>query len=160
LTSIIDIPGSDNVQLRPGVVIPIVCGALFGPVAGFVSGFAGNLIADQVLGWGFWPFWYLGNGLMGLAVGLFRQLDGSYTRQREGTGLGLSITRRLVELMGGMIAVHSVLGQGSRFVVTLPLILAEEGLKQPPDKYQAEESSVPSVPVFPAPGTERTITLL
>src|SRR4051794_17600985 len=38
LTAIVNIPGSDNVQLRPGVAIPILCGALFGPVAGFVTG--------------------------------------------------------------------------------------------------------------------------
>jgi len=83
LTSIIDIPGSDNVQLRPGVVIPIVCGALFGPVAGFVSGFLGNLIADRALGWDFWLFWYVGNGLMGLAVGLFRPANYNYARPRH-----------------------------------------------------------------------------
>jgi len=57
----------------------------------------------------------------------FRQLDGTYSRQREGTGLGLSITRRLVELMGGTITVQSVLGQGSLFIVLLPSIPAERG---------------------------------
>jgi energy-coupling factor transport system substrate-specific component len=80
LTAILNIPGSDNVQLRPGVAIPIVCGALFGPAAGFVSGFLGNLAADQFLGWGWWPFWYLGNGLMGLASGLFRPAKPDYSR--------------------------------------------------------------------------------
>lgn len=80
LTAILNIPGSDNVQLRPGVVVPIVCGALFGPAAGFASGFVGNLIADQMLGWGFWPFWYLGNGMMGLAAGLFRPTHASFAR--------------------------------------------------------------------------------
>ena len=48
LTSILAIPGADNVQLRPGVVVPIVVGALFGPAAGFTSGCAGNLAADQL----------------------------------------------------------------------------------------------------------------
>ena len=40
---------------------------------------------------------------------------------RMGTGLGLTITRRFVELMGGKLLVESQLGQGSRFVVELPL---------------------------------------
>jgi uncharacterized membrane protein len=82
LTAVVNIPGSDNVQLRPGVVIPVVCGALFGPAAGFVSGFAGNMIADQTLGWGFWLFWYIGNGLIGLAAGLFRPAAPNYARPR------------------------------------------------------------------------------
>src|SRR5688500_436158 len=80
LTAILDIPGADNVQLRPGVAIPILCGAFFGPAAGFISGFAGNLAADQVLGWGWWPFWYIGNGVMGLAAGCFRPAKADYSR--------------------------------------------------------------------------------
>ena len=39
----------------------------------------------------------------------------------SGTGLGLSICQRLTEIMGGSIDVTSKPGQGSRFVLTLPL---------------------------------------
>jgi signal transduction histidine kinase len=51
----------------------------------------------------------------------FHQADSANTRNAEGAGLGLYITRRLVEAMGGSIAVESELGAGSTFTVRLPV---------------------------------------
>jgi two-component sensor histidine kinase len=55
----------------------------------------------------------------------FRQADTSTTRRFGGTGLGLSICRNLARAMGGDVTVTSVMGEGSRFVVDLPLVRAE-----------------------------------
>ncbi len=51
----------------------------------------------------------------------FRQLDSSATREHEGTGLGLTITRELTHMLGGKIQVLSTEGEGSTFIVTLPI---------------------------------------
>jgi signal transduction histidine kinase len=50
----------------------------------------------------------------------FVQVDANQGK-RDGVGLGLAISRKLANAMHGDITVHSVLGQGSTFTVTLPL---------------------------------------
>ena len=55
----------------------------------------------------------------------FRQADDGANRRFAGTGLGLAISRELVGAMGGHISVHSELGKGSCFELTLALPAAE-----------------------------------
>ena len=53
---------------------------------------------------------------------MFAQVEGAVSRSRGGLGIGLSLVKHLVELHGGRVCAHSAgLGQGSEFVVTLPL---------------------------------------
>ena len=51
----------------------------------------------------------------------FQQVDGSTTRHYEGAGLGLAICKELTSSMGGTLSLHSRLGEGTSFVLRLPL---------------------------------------
>ncbi len=50
----------------------------------------------------------------------FRQIDNTRTRKHDGTGLGLAITKKLVETMGGTIALKSEPDVGTKFTIKLP----------------------------------------
>lgn len=56
----------------------------------------------------------------------FVQVDDSDRRKYIGSGLGLSISKQLAELMNGTLTVTSAPEQGSRFVLELPMILANK----------------------------------
>jgi PAS domain S-box-containing protein len=49
------------------------------------------------------------------------QADGSLSRKHEGSGLGLTISNSLIKKMGGSFTMHSILGEGSTFLMEIPL---------------------------------------
>ena len=69
-----------------------------------------------------------------------------FTRERNepsadesfrGTGLGMSIAKSLTDVMGGTICAESKAGEGSRFTVTIPLVISE---KEPYAKAESEKT--------------------
>ena len=55
---------------------------------------------------------------------LFQRGDQSLTRKHSGLGIGLTLAKRLVEMHSGSICVRSDgVGQGSEFIVRLPLLI-------------------------------------
>lgn len=84
--------------------------------------------------------------------GDFTRLAGS--DKVEGFGLGLSITRRLVDLQKGTLNVHSIVGEGSDFILTLPLPQSDREIMSTPLPKEQSDASAASL------SDERTIYCL
>jgi energy-coupling factor transport system substrate-specific component len=66
------IPGGTAVDVRPAFALVPFFGFAFGPIVGFFTGLVGNMIGDQISGWGLLTSynWSLANGVAGLLAGL------------------------------------------------------------------------------------------
>jgi CheY-like chemotaxis protein len=77
--------------------------------------------------------------MLGRVFELFTQVHRSLDRAQGGLGIGLTLVRRLVEMHGGRVEVHSPgLNQGSEFTIHLPL-LADEAAERPSARAGAQK---------------------
>lgn len=67
---------------------------------------------------------------------LFTQAERSLDRSQGGLGIGLALVQRLTELHGGRVEAHSSVGQGSEFIVRLPLMAIESTDTPPPSAVE------------------------
>lgn len=56
----------------------------------------------------------------------FVQVDKTLARHHEGSGIGLALVKSLINLHDGNISVNSTLGEGSEFILELPVKLVEQ----------------------------------
>ena len=64
---------------------------------------------------------------------LFAQVQRTLDRSEGGLGIGLTLVRRLTEMHGGSVAVHSEgLGKGSEFVIRIPLMARQRPIRKTP----------------------------
>jgi PAS domain S-box-containing protein len=78
---------------------------------------------------------------------LFTQGARTLARSQGGLGLGLALVKKLVELHGGSISAHSAgTGQGSEFIITLPLafsVAEKEGITRPENPIDLRHAKEP-----------------
>jgi PAS domain S-box-containing protein len=90
---------------------------------------------------------------------LFTQAERSLDRAQGGLGIGLALVQRLVEMHGGTAAVSSALGQGSEFVVRLPVVSPPHAQASSPLTKTAR-SNGPSLRVLVVDDNVDTVTTL
>jgi len=78
---------------------------------------------------------------------LFTQAERSLARSQGGLGIGLCLVHRLVEMHRGTVMAYSALGQGSEFVVRLPMVVSPAAQPPLPPKETAEPTG-PSLRVL------------
>ena len=89
-------------------------------------------------GWADYEFRVKDSGI-GMAPEFVEHVFEAFERERsstvsgtQGTGLGMAITKNIVDMMGGTITVHSEVGRGSEFVISLRFRTAENPVKDEP----------------------------
>jgi len=105
LTDHLNFPGLQVV--RPGIAVPVIFGALFGPIVGFLVGFLGSTGSD-LLTFGFYWNWSLGNGLVGMVAGLAPLLFPRVRRQWLTIVAAAALGAVAIVLGAGVVALTDV----------------------------------------------------
>ncbi|TBW27936.1 ATP-binding protein [Gramella sp. KN1008] len=72
----------------------------------------------------------------------FSQENSSIEKRFGGSGLGLAITKRLTELLKGKIKVESEPGEGSEFIISIPVRKLSEAREEPEKEDNIEEEII------------------
>lgn len=94
--------------------------------------------------------------MQSMVFDMFAQAGSGRRLRRDGLGLGLPLAKRLVQMHGGSIALHSAPGQGSSFIVSIP---AEEAIA-PAAAKPAGPSAAHAAETAPARRSPRRILVL
>ena len=88
-------------------------------------------------GYGTYEFRCKDNGI-GISKEFAETIFDPFTREAnstvsgiQGTGLGMAITKNIVDMMGGTITVNSTKGEGTEFIVTVDLKIADNKVSDP-----------------------------
>ena len=126
---------TDKLRLTQ-VLLNIISNAVkFTPVGGTIHILVEEK-ASQKAGYAVYSFCIKDNGI-GMSKEFQEHVFDLFARERTvtesgitGTGLGMAITKKIVDLMGGMIHLTSKQGEGSEFIVTLECELANKAVQE------------------------------
>ncbi|MGX8691645.1 MAG: ECF-type riboflavin transporter substrate-binding protein [Eubacteriales bacterium] len=104
------IPVFTNTSLTTAMIVPVVVGAMYGPLPAAVAAGVGNVIADLIGGWGMWYDWSIGNFVAALFVGLL-PVYGAYITEGKFT------VKHAV-----IYALCCIVGNGLAFGVVTPIL--------------------------------------
>ena len=74
------IPIFTNTSLTTAMIVPVVVGALYGPLPAAVAAGVGNTVADLIGGWGMYPAWSIANAVAAMFIGAL-PLYGAYIKK-------------------------------------------------------------------------------
>ncbi len=122
------------------IIINLISNAIKYTPPGGTVGYSVEQIGDPVDGMAIYRITVKDNGI-GMSEEFQKHLFESFSRERsttvskqEGAGLGLAIVKKIVDMMGGTIAVESKLGEGSTFILEMPFkVMDAEAI----EKYEA-----------------------
>ncbi len=86
--------------------------------------------------------------LLSAVFDLFAQAERTYDRAEGGLGIGLALVKQIAELHGGSVAVRSVQGEGSEFVVRIPLASRSPEADVPTRHDRAPSTSAPGLRIL------------
>ncbi|MGD1823624.1 MAG: ECF-type riboflavin transporter substrate-binding protein [Pleomorphochaeta sp.] len=105
LGGMICIPIFAEVTIKPAMAILALFAGVWGPLVGFFVGFVGHWITDLFMGWGVWPTWMLGSGIVGIVIGVFPKIskncveNGEFGKKQYFPFISLAVVGNLVGYM-------------------------------------------------------------
>jgi uncharacterized membrane protein len=112
------LPGPGSVSIRPAFAFVTFFGFAFGPIVGLFVGLVGNMLGDQISGWGLltsWN-WSIAVGVVGFLAGLAPMYLGNMMNSRTGMLIAAAVGSVVATVVGLLIVFTDiVLGTADGF---------------------------------------------